>query len=86
MHSGTPLYTLFIRRSAPRCSVIATFPHKGRLNRAVNRCASVYGYAATTDVADDRWSPLQSKKMTDGCSAVILPKPSPLEKVDCRGV
>ena len=40
MHSGTPFHTLLIRRSAPLRSVIATFPHKGMLKRAVNRSAA----------------------------------------------
>ena len=47
MHICSPFYTLLIRRSAPRCSVIATFPHKGRPNQAVNRCASIDGYVSS---------------------------------------
>ena len=41
MHSGTPFHTLLIRQPALRkLRSVATFPHKGRLNRAVNRSAA----------------------------------------------
>ena len=35
----------------------------------------------TVTTSDDQWSPLQSKKMTDGCTAAIFPEPSPMESM-----
>ena len=70
MHSNAPFHTLLIRRSAPLRSVIATFSRKRRLNRAVNRCASIDGYAATTDVAGGA-SPSPTGEIKVVCSVNI---------------